>query len=107
MFGGGLELRPWEGTSEQAVYSHYHGRWLRPRRWVGYDGSPADLALASALAAPMLLFVEWRVVGPLVVITVGISAIYMLVRKRLPDIEENPAAFVPNPVLPYVPDRYL
>ena len=97
-FGGGLELRPWEGTSERAVYSHYYGRLLRPRRWVGHDGSPADLPLAGALAVPLLL-VEWRVVGPLVASTVGVSAVYTLVRKRLPDIEENTAAFVS--------DRYL
>ncbi|WP_435076861.1 hypothetical protein [Halococcus sp. AFM35] len=31
-FGGGLELRPWEATSERAVYNHYTGRWHRPRR---------------------------------------------------------------------------
>jgi hypothetical protein len=107
MLGGGLELRPWEGTSERAVYSHYHGRWLRPRRWVGYDGSPADLALASVLAIPLFLFVEWSVIGPLVAGTLGISAVYTLVRKRLADIDENPAAFVPDSALPYVPERYL
>jgi hypothetical protein len=29
-YGGGLELRPWEGTSERAVYDHVAGRWLPP-----------------------------------------------------------------------------
>jgi hypothetical protein len=26
VLGGGLELRPWEGTSDRAVHDHYHGR---------------------------------------------------------------------------------
>ena len=107
MFGGGLELRPWEGTSERAVYSHYHGRWIRPRRWVGYDGAPGDLALASALAIPPLLFVDWQLVEPVVVGAVGVSGVYTLVRKRLADLAENAAAFIPAPVRPYVPERYL
>lgn len=25
-FGGGLEPKPWRGTSQRAFYSHYHGR---------------------------------------------------------------------------------
>ena len=107
MFGGGLELRPWEGTSERAVYSHYHGRWLRPRRWVGYDGAPGDLALASALAIPALVFVDWQMVDPLVTVAVGVSGVYTLVRKRLADVAEDAAAFVPAPIRHYVPDRYL
>jgi hypothetical protein len=107
VFGGGLELRPWEGTSERAVYSHYHGRWIRPRRWVGYDGAPGDLALASALAIPPLLFLDWQLVEPVVVGAVGISGLYTLVRKRLADLAENTAAFMPSPVRPYVPERYL
>lgn len=107
VFGGGLELRPWEGTSERAVYSHYHGRWLRPRRWVGYDGAPGDLALASALALPPLLFVEWQLLDPLVTAAVGVSGLYTLVRKRLADLAEDAAAVVPAPVRPYVPERYL
>lgn len=107
MFGGGLELRPWEGTSEQAVYSHYHGQWLRPRRWVGYDGAPGDLALASALAIPSILFVDWHLIDPLVTGAIGLSGVYTLVRKRLADLAENTAAFVPAPVRAYVPERYL
>ncbi|RQG92297.1 metal-dependent hydrolase [Natrarchaeobius chitinivorans] len=76
--GGGHELRPWEGQSPRAVYSHYHGRWLEPRRWIGYDGSPGDLALASMLALPALLvfdgFVRTVVVGMLVV-SIGYAAL--------------------------------
>lgn len=107
MFGGGLELRPWEGTSERAVYSHFHGRWLRPRRWVGYDGAPSDLALASAFAIPPLLLVEWSVVDPLVTLAIGVSVVYTLVRKRLADIAEDLTAFVPERLRAYVPERYV
>ncbi|MEY7850571.1 metal-dependent hydrolase [Natrarchaeobius sp. A-rgal3] len=75
--GGGHELRPWEGQSPRAVYSHYHGRWLEPRRWIGYDGSPGDLAAASVLALPALFvfdgFVRTVVVGMLVV-SIGYAA---------------------------------
>jgi len=28
MYGGGLELRPWEGNSDRAVYDHYRGTWI-------------------------------------------------------------------------------
>jgi hypothetical protein len=107
IFGGGLELRPWEGNSERAVYSHFHGRWLRPRRWVGYDGAPGDLALASALALPPLAFVDSAFVGPLVAVALGVSGAYALVRKRLPDLAEILAAQVPDRIRPYVPDRYV
>jgi hypothetical protein len=107
MFGGGLELRPWQGTSERAVYSHYHGRWLTPRRWVGYDGAPGDLALATAFALPLLVFVDWHLVAPLVTGAIAVSGVYTLVRKRLADLAEDTAAFVPAPVRPYVPERYL
>lgn len=107
VLGGGLELRPWEGTSERAVYSHYHGRWLRPRRWVGYDGAPADLALAGVLAFPPLLLVETGPVVSIVTLAVAVSLVYALVRKRLADLAEDFAAFIPATVRPYVPDRYL
>jgi len=107
VLGGGLELRPWEGTSQEAVYSHYHGRWLRPRRWVGYDGSPADLAVASVLAIPPLVFVEGNLVGPLVVLTVAVSVVYAVVRKRLADLAEILASAVPAPVRARLPDRFL
>lgn len=106
VFGGGLELRPWEGTSEEGVYSHYHGRWLRPRRWVAYDGAPADLALAAVLAFPVP-FVAGGPVEPLVAATVLVSIGYAAVRKRLPDLAEGLEPFVPAPVRAYVPERYL
>ncbi|ELY62551.1 hypothetical protein CYV19_08240 [Natronobacterium gregoryi SP2] len=104
--GGGLELRPWQGTSDRAVYSHYHGRWLRPRRWVRYDGAPEDLAVAGVAALP-LLAVGDAVVTALTLALVGISTIYVLLRKRLAEIARLLASLLPAPVRPYVPERYL
>lgn len=105
--GGGLELRPWEGTSEEAVYSHYHGRWLRPRRLVAYDGSPGDLALASVLAVPALLVVDSTALAALVTVTVAISLGYAVVRKRLADLAEDVSAVLPASIAAYVPERYF
>ena len=106
LFGGGLELRPWEGRSDRAVYSHYHGRWFAPRRWVPYDGAPADLALAALLGLPALA-VGNGVVDPLVTGALAVSVGYTLVRKRLPDLADALADLVPRRVATYVPERYL
>ncbi|PSQ12849.1 hypothetical protein BRC99_04780 [Halobacteriales archaeon QS_7_69_60] len=51
---GGVERRPWEATSEEAVYNHVGGYWVRPRRWVRYAGAPEDLLLAAGAALPLL-----------------------------------------------------
>lgn len=54
MYGGGLELRPWEGNSDRAVYDHYRGTWIAPRQLVRYDGAVEDLALSIGLSLPLL-----------------------------------------------------
>lgn len=84
VIGGGLEMRPWEGTSEKAVYVHPTGEWLRPRQWVRYDGSPGDLAVASAFAAPSIVVFD----GPVrtaALLGLVVSAVYTLLRKRIVD----------------------
>lgn len=99
--GGGLELRPWEATSEEAVYDHYNGRWIAPRRWIRYDGAPEDLLVAAVLAVPGVLYAEslqWVVLGLL-----GASTVYTLVRKRLVDAGESLAARLPPELAAYVP----
>lgn len=104
--GGGLELRPWRGESEEAVYSHYHGRWIRPRRWIRYDGAPEDLALAALLAAPTLLVFD----APLRTVVLGLLAIsagYALVRKPLVDATEWVVERMPDSILAKVPGRLL
>ncbi|WP_049920253.1 hypothetical protein [Halobiforma nitratireducens] len=81
-FGGGPEMDPWTDPSDRAVYNHVRGRWIRPRRWVRYDGAPEDAALAVALAAPSLVvFDGW--LAAVVAAGVTISLLYALVRRRL------------------------
>ncbi|MFT4947827.1 MAG: hypothetical protein ACI8TL_002076 [Natronomonas sp.] len=81
-FGGGLELKPWQGTSDRAVYSHYHRRWVRPRRWIRYDGAPEDVLLAAVLAAPLLVIFTGRI-QTAVAALLGLSLAYGFVRKPL------------------------
>ncbi|MCU4972653.1 metal-dependent hydrolase [Halobacteria archaeon AArc-m2/3/4] len=104
--GGGLELKPWEGTSEEAVYSHYHGEWVRPRRWVRYDGAPEDLLLASVLAVPGLLVFDGRVRDVLLAL-LAVSITYTLARKPMVWIAEFVIDRLPERVLAYVPVRFL
>lgn len=82
-FGAGEELKPWEATSEEAVYVHPLGRWLRPKRWVRYDGAPEDLLLVVVLSVPGLLVFD-GLVQALLLVGLGISVVYAVVRKRLP-----------------------
>lgn len=103
--GGGLELRPWLAGSERAVYSHYHGRWLRPRRWVRYDGAPEDLALAGVAAIPLALVAD-GVVTAVALAFLAVSAGYVLLRKPLATLAERLAGLIPSPLRPYVPERY-
>lgn len=103
--GGSLELRPWEHTSERAVYDHYNGTWRAPRRWVRYDGSPRDLLASLVVGLPLLVVLEgwprWLVAALLVVATV-----YALLRKRLADVAELLVGFLPRTLREYVPFRY-
>ena len=80
--GGGPEMDPWNDRSERAVYDHVRSRWIRPRRWIRYDGAPEDAALAVALAVPALLvFDGW--IGTIVLGGIAVSLAYALVRRRL------------------------
>jgi hypothetical protein len=109
-FGGGLELRPWEGTSTRAVYDHYHDRWIEPRRWVRYDGAPEDLALTGLLAVPLWMHVPdplgWLVAG-----TASVALVYSVVRRVLPTVVDalvsTLSPHAPPSVLARIPDRYL
>lgn len=80
--GGGLELRPWKATSEQAVYSHYHQRWWRPRRWVRYDGAPEDAVLGLLLAVPSLLVYE-GIIELFVLGAVALGVGYAVIRRPM------------------------
>lgn len=109
-FGGGLELRPWEATSDRAVYDHHNRRWIAPRRWVRYDGSPGDFLLSAALAVPLLVTLDapfrWLVIGAL-----AVAAVYTAVRRVLPAlavllVERVLTPLAPERVRSYVPARY-
>lgn len=104
-FGGGLELRPWEGTSDRAVYDHFRGRWIAPRRLIRYDGSPEDLFLTGVLAVPLLVALEgslWLVVLG----TVLVGTVYAVSRRRLATLASVVVRMLPSAVRPYVPARY-
>lgn len=109
-FGGGLELRPWEATSERAVYSHYHRRWIAPRRWVRYDGAPEDFLLTLALATPLWLLVDVSF-RPVVVVAVVVAAGYATTRRLLPRVASLLFGrllprYLPGSVVAVAPDRY-
>jgi hypothetical protein len=105
-YGGGLELKPWLGTSERAVYNHYHGRWIAPKRWVRYDGAPEDLAVAGVFAVPTLYVFDGYVqTGALAAL--GISAAYVLLRKPMVTFAEYLVDALPAEVLSYVPNRFV
>lgn len=89
--GGSLETRPWEATTDEAVYLHTAGRWLPARRWVPYDGSPRDLAVASAFALPGLIVFE-DPVRSVALVGLVTSAVYTLLRKRI--VEWAPERFL-------------
>ncbi|MCL9813939.1 metal-dependent hydrolase [Natranaeroarchaeum aerophilus] len=105
VFGGGLELRPWEGGSERAVYDHYHDRWVTPRRLIRYDGSPEDLLLAGGFAVPTVLLLDGLVVV-LVTLLLAVSFVYVVLRRWLADLAPAVFSKVPEPIEEYVPDRY-
>lgn len=82
-FGAGDELRPWEGTSREGVYVHVTGRWLEPKRWIRYDGSPEDLALAVGLAVPGLVWYGTPV-RELLTAALAVGIVYAVIRRRVP-----------------------
>ena len=111
IFGGGLELRPWKATSEQAVYDHVRKQWIAPRRWVRYDGAPEDLLLSLSVASPLLFVLDgrffWVVVGAL-----AVSVGYVVLRRTLATVAETLVEdflkqLLPESLLPYLPARYI
>ena len=105
VFGGGLELRPWQATADRAVYDHFNGRWIAPRRWIRYDGAPEDLLVSAALAAGL-----WGVVdGELRIVVAGALAVagaYTVVRRVLPGVVEVVVPALPAVVVASLPARY-
>jgi len=104
MYGGGLELRPWEGNSDRAVYDHYRGTWIAPRQLVRYDGAVEDLALSIGLSLPPLPAQR------------PVSAGRARHARRRRRVHDDPAPsrgacgldhpYAPDALLPFLPDRY-
>lgn len=106
ILGGGLELRPWEGTDQRAVYNHLTGRWLAPRRVIRYDGAPEDLLLSVGLSLPALIAFN-GLARLIVLLTLGIALIYVGVRRHLARLAPIIVGTLPPVLHGYVPARYL
>lgn len=104
-YGSGLELKPWEGNSERAVYDHVRGRWRAPKRWIRYDGALEDLLLAAAVGVP-LLFVLDAPFRTVVGIALAVATSYVVLRRRLAAIAPTVFSYVPERIESRVPDRY-
>jgi len=104
-FGGGLELKPWEGTSERGVYDHVRGRWRRPKRWIPYDGSPHDLALLTLVSLPLLIVLE-GVFQSIVGLALVVGGVYVGLRRRLAILAPVVFSYAPEWLSRYVPERY-
>ena len=104
--GGGLELKPWQATSEEAVFSHYHGGWLTPRRLVRYDGAPEDLLLAGILAVPPFV-VFGSPVEEAILAVLALSAVYVALRKPMVWFGEWLVGRLPPAVVARVPDAVV
>lgn len=104
-YGGGLELRPWENTSERAVYDHVAGEWQAPKRWVRYDGAPEDVGLSLLFGLPLVAVVP-PLFRRLVVVALIVAIGYGLLRRWLAALAPVLAGFVPESVVEYVPERY-
>ena len=104
-FGGGLELRPWRATADRAVYDHFNGRWIAPRRWVRYDGAPEDLLLSATLSAVLWGPVDaaWE---PVVAGALCVGVTYAALRRVLPGLVESVVRRLPDPVVGRLPARY-
>lgn len=104
--GGGLELRPWNGNSEQAVYSHYHQRWWRPRRWVRYDGAPEDAVLGVLFAIPSVLVYEGHI-ELFVAGAVVLGVVYAAIRRPMVEVAQRVVDRLPPELLDRLPARLV
>ncbi|MFB6310702.1 MAG: metal-dependent hydrolase [Salinirussus sp.] len=104
-YGGGLELRPWEATSQRAVYDHYRGRWLPPKRWIRYDGAPEDVVLMLLLAGGLVVTLEGYIEA-IILAMATIGTVYGLLRRRLAALAPSVIGILPGSLASHVPARY-
>ncbi len=105
VYGGGLELRPWEGTSDRAVYDHYRRRWIAPRGRIPYDGSYQDLALATGLSLPLLYLVDGTL-RQVVIASLLVAIVYTVLRRYLAELTARIIPLLPPALTPHLPERY-
>lgn len=110
IFGSGLELRPWEATSDRGVYDHFRNRWIAPQRWIQYDGSPDDLLISITLAGLLMVTLD-GLLRQVVLVTLIVAVVYTAVRRLLPAlavvlVHEVLTPRLPDHLLSYVPFRY-
>jgi len=106
VLGGGLELRPWEATSERAVYSHYHRRWWRPRRVIRYDGAPEDAVLGLLLAVPSVMVYEGAI-ELFVLGAVALGVVYAAIRRPMVEWTQRLVDRLPPELLDWLPDQLV
>lgn len=82
---------------DEAVYSHVHGRWIAPTRWLDHAGSRKDILLAGLLTVPPLLILP-RQYGLAVLGFYLMSACF---HAFLPQLR----ALVPDPLLRFYADQ--
>ncbi len=87
-YGGSYDLRPWERTTDRAVYDHIRGEWRPAKRSIPYDGSPSDLLVSVGAAVAPLVFLDGTYL-PLVAAALVVAASYTLLRRRLPDFVDD------------------
>lgn len=97
---GSAERTPWNPVTEFGVYNHLLGHWHRPRRVVGYSGSPGDFACSGGLAVVVLAApATTPTLNLFVVGTVALAGGYCLARRRLGGLTRR----LPAPVRQLVP----
>ena len=105
VYGGGLELRPWEGNSDRAVYDHYRRRWVAPRGGIPYDGSYQDLALAAGLSLPLLYLLDGTL-RQVVIASLLVAIVYTVLRRHLAELTARVIPLLPSVLTPHLPERY-
>ena len=89
ILGGGLEERPWEGTTDKGVYSHSLDRWFPPLQVIRYDGAPEDFLLTLVMGAGLFTLLNgYPQVQKIVILSVIVGGLYSLVRKKLLDFRD-------------------
>lgn len=88
--GGDLGLRPWEKNDDRGVYDHRRDKWIYPRRWIPYDGSPHDFVLLVVLSLPLFYVYDDRI-QLLLLANIIVSLVYVLLRKKI--VEWAPPRF--------------